>query len=195
MLISSARCHPPRDSARRRETRRSANLRHMELDEIQYAGRIQLLIFIGALVVSSIATAIAIAQPGASILWVGGFLIVIFAAYRSARIYFSLFRLRRYLHSSPLSKIDFGLIAISGVLLIVVLFTLLPEFVRVQSPTQGTCWAETEESSEYLSPVACWSGDAIFKTVSQASSPSGCPSGQYVESSSSEKKVDCLGRP
>lgn len=170
-------------------------VQNMNTDEVQHAGRIQLLIFGGALIASSIATAFSIANPGSSRLWVGGFLVAGFAAYKAARIYFALFRLRPVYGSAAIAKPDLGLISLAVVLLVIISMTLLPEFIRVESPTTGTCWAESTMDSESLVPIACWSGDAILKTINHVSNPSQCPYDGYLKVNSSDGDYACLGIP
>jgi hypothetical protein len=165
------------------------------VDELQNAGRVQLLIYGVALIVSSIATASSIANPGSSRLWVGGFLVAGYAAYKAARIYFALFQLRPVYGSEAISKLDFGLLSVAIGLLVVVATTLLPEYTRVNSPTTGTCWAESTTNSESLVPIACWSDDAIFQTVKHVTNPLRCPYDDYLEVKSSDGNYACLGLP
>ncbi len=164
----------------------------MDIDEIRHSGRIQLLIFSAALIASSAATAVTIANPGSSRIWVGGFAIAAYSAYRLVRIYFLLFRLRPIHGPSVIEKLDLGLIAVAIGLTMFVATTLLPEYLRVYLPRIGTCWAVSPDDTEFLEPIACWSGDAVFKTVDQVSNPDQCTSDDYLDIPMSTGEIACI---
>ena len=53
-------------------------------------------------------------------------------------------------------------------------FILGPEYLRVNTPSVGTCWAKAD--GELYKPIACWSSEAVLKTVAYTNSASKCPS-------------------
>ena len=48
-----------------------------------------------------------------------------------------------------------------------------PEYLRVSTPSVGTCWAKSDEKE--FKPIACWASDAILKTIAYSNSESNCP--------------------
>lgn len=146
----------------------------MDLEDVRHAARIQLLISSAALAVSGIATGVAIASPSASRIWVGGFLVAAYTGYRSARLYWTVFRLRTFFAKAVFRPTDIVVIGCAACLLALVAAVLAPEYFRVLTPTVGTCWTADPENDEAFAPIACWSDSALFRTVRQVARPELC---------------------
>jgi hypothetical protein len=159
-------------------------------EEIVKAGRTRLLIASGVLVVASILMCWALTFPGPSRIWSGGFVITGWFYFQALRAYKLLFDNRKQIriNAGHFGRFDVGLIALSVVLVAAAGVVVLPEALRVYSPSVGTCWAEESDS---VVPVACWSPEASFRTILQPSSASNCP-GFYLEPNSEWEPYKCL---
>jgi|LauGreDrversion4_2_1035121.scaffolds.fasta_scaffold253980_3 hypothetical protein len=141
-----------------------------QLDEVMDIAIRQLLIGLAWWSASCIALYIALGSSGTSVLWYGGCLVALFNWYRFGKILFISKLVLFNFFKGVRAAIFIGTIAIVG-------FTgtyIGPEAMRVSDPGIGTCWAEVD-SNEY-SPIACWSEESVYQTISVVSSDSSCPS-------------------
>ena len=149
--------------------------------------RVTRMVLIGAgwWAAAAIAIALALSSTGSSIIWFGGLLVGITYWWRA-------FQLHKITVDTGLKPfIEKERQIFGGVLAAVVIsaFVLVPEYIRVESPTVGTCWAEG--SSEGYLPVACWSSNATLKTVELVEDEDSCYS-DYVFEESTEGLYTCL---
>ena len=141
-----------------------------QLDELMDIAIRQLLIGLAWWSASCIALYIALGSSGTSVLWYGGCLVALFNWYRFGKILLISKLVIFNFFKGVRAVIFIGTIAIVG-------FTgtyIGPEAMRVSDPGNGTCWAEVD-SNEY-SPIACWSEESVYQTISVVSSDSSCPS-------------------
>jgi hypothetical protein len=145
----------------------------MDFEEYVVQGRKQLLIGDVVAIIAAIAVWNSLSNPNSSYVWTGGFLVAGFCYYRGLRIYFTLFKYRRFFRGlfNSLPPIDIGLILLSVGLVIAASAVLLPEYSRVSTPSVGTCWAS---DGELVEPVACWSNHARYRTISIVTGPELC---------------------
>ena len=137
---------------------------------------------------SSIAMYFALTAKGSTTYWYGGALGALFHWYRA-------FKMRKATLQVGAKSFVRNEILLITFTLIVVLFTtvkIAPEWMRVSTPTIGTCWAPTAFSHE--TPVACWSHDADMKTVALVENSSQCPAEatNYFSPSDRESQYTCL---
>jgi len=137
---------------------------------------------------SAIAMYFALTAKGSTTYWYGGALGALFHWYRA----FKMHRATLQVGAKTLVRNEILLI---GLTFIVVLFTtakIAPEWMRVSTPTVGTCWAPTALGHE--TPVACWSHDADAKTVALVDSLSQCPTEttNYFSPSDGESQYTCI---
>jgi hypothetical protein len=135
---------------------------------------------------SSIAVYLALGATGGTIYWFGGAIGALFHWYRA----FKLIETSKRGGAKTFVNND-GLIV--AVILIVVMFSsakLIPEYLRISTPTVGTCWADTED--DFTSAVACWSSSATTQTIGFAYSAESCLGDYYLEPTSRESRFTCL---
>jgi hypothetical protein len=124
---------------------------------------------------AAIAIAVALSSTGSSILWFGGFLV-------AATYWWRAFKIHQLTVEAGLKTfVDKEKQILGGVLAAVLIsaFALVPEYLKIESPAIGTCWAET--TSDNFAPVACWSSNAVLKTVDIVGSESECYSDFFFE--------------
>ena len=137
---------------------------------------------------SAVAMYFALAATGETTYWFGGAIGSLFHWYRA----FKMISATKKAGAKPLVRNEAILFIVTAVLVISSTVTIVPEYIRIDSPTIGTCWADTENN--YMVPVACWSNRAIAKAVSLESSVESCPeiSTEYLDPSAREDRVTCL---
>jgi|688.fasta_scaffold1164775_1 hypothetical protein len=145
----------------------------MAFEDYVIHGRKQLLIGDAVAIIAAIAVWNSLSNPNSSYVWTGGFLVAGFCYYRGLRIYLALYRYQRSFRGpfTALLPIDIGLILLSIGLVIAGSSVLMPEYFKVSSPSVGTCWASDGET---VQPVACWSDQARFRTISIVTSAELC---------------------
>jgi hypothetical protein len=94
--------------------------------------------------------------------------------------------------ANALVKNEAILIGVTAALVIFSTSQIVPEYVRIENPTIGTCWGSADYG--YFVPVACWSSKAVLKTISYANSAESCPtiSTHYFDPSESDSRYVCL---
>ena len=137
---------------------------------------------------SAIAMYFALSSTGDSIYWFGGALGSLFHWYRA-------FRMINATHKAGaklLIKKEAVLIGITAFFVIFSTATIVPEYLRIDSPTIGTCWGDIGD--DYFAPVACWSSSATQKTIAFAYTPEECPSSTslYLDPMANEQRITCL---
>lgn len=110
--------------------------------------------------------------------------------FQALRAYKLLFDNRKQIriNAGHFGRFDVGLISLSVFVVGAAGVVVLPEALRVYSPSVGTCWAQVSDS---VVPVACWSSEARFRTTLQPSSAADCP-GFHLEPSSEWDSYTCL---
>lgn len=151
----------------------------MNLEDSVKRARKQLLIGNVVAIIVAIAVLNSLANPNSSRIWIGGFLVSVLFYYRGLRTYLALFRHQRSLQmaSSLSMPIDFGIILMSIALVIAGSAVVMPEYFKVSSPTVGTCWISVKGT---MRPVACWSDNAKFQTISIATSAELCDDEVFI---------------
>ena len=119
---------------------------------------------------SSFAIFNTLSSTGSSVFWFGGFLVALLNWYRVGKVWLAVKKAGVNLFVGKRA-----VIAISAIVIVAgSTFTLGPEYLKVDSPSIGTCWAKKDGNA--FSPVACWSSEAVFKTAAYAYSEADCPS-------------------
>lgn len=138
---------------------------------------------------SAIAMYLALSSPDSSLYWYGGAIGAFFHWYRAIR----LFQVTSQAGFSALMPQHVVTLIATAIVIAFSTTKILPEYSRVDSPTMGTCWAETNDDS--FSPVACWSKEALVKTIGFASNSDSCPikTVGYFDPSPFESRYSCLG--
>jgi hypothetical protein len=127
----------------------------------------------------------AFGSTGSGWLWYGAFIGSAVHWYRALSVYGVALRSGwRAIRGSDLFAVAAAVALVVGSVRL-----LVPEYDRISNPQVGTCWSE-EVGSEYLTVVACWSDQADFVAVREASSPTSCRA-VYVDV---EGGVLCLER-
>ena len=142
---------------------------------------------------SAVAMYFALAATGETTYWFGGAIGSLFHWYRA----FKMISATKKAGAKPLVRNEAILLAVTAVLVIFSTVTIVPEYIRMDSPTIGTCWAEAENNTagnNPMVPVACWSNRAIAKAVSLEPTHVSCPeiSTGYFDPSAREDRVTCL---
>jgi hypothetical protein len=137
---------------------------------------------------SSIAVAVAMSMTGDAIYWFGGALGSLFHWYKAAKM----INATRKVGAKVLIRKEAILIGVTALLVFVSVGKIVPEYLRITTPTVGTCWGTTQ--GQLMAPVACWSSAATNKTVAFASSSDFCPSVStgFFDPSSRETRFTCL---
>lgn len=140
-----------------------------DLEQISDFAFRQLCFGLGWWSASSIAIYVSISSTGSSVIWYGGCLVALLHWYRSGKVWltskkagFSIFRGIR----AGIAVTSLAIAAGSALI-------LGPEYLRVSTPSVGTCWAKSDE--KVFKPLACWASDAILKTIAYSNSESNCP--------------------
>ncbi len=139
--------------------------------------RVTRMVFIGAAwwAAAAIAIAVALSSTGGSIYWFGGLLV-------GATYWWRAFQLHRATVDAglkPFIENEKQIFAGALILAVASALILIPEYMRIESPAVGTCWAET--STDSYVPVACWSSNATLKTISLVENESSCYTGMLFE--------------
>jgi hypothetical protein len=145
---------------------------------------------------SAVAMYFALAATGETTYWYGGAIVSLFHWYRA----FKMISATKKAGAKPLVRNEAILVAVTAVLVIFSTVTIVPEYVRINSPTIGTCWAKAENNTTEnndMVPVACWSNRAIVKAISLEPTHVSCPeiSTGYFDPSErddNEYRVTCL---
>lgn len=163
----------------------------MAFEEFVVQARRWLLIGDAVAIFAAIAVWNSLANTNQSRIWTGGFLVAGLFYYRGLKIYRAYFGYRRSFEGplTALLPIDIGLILMSAGLVIAGSVVLMPEYFRVTSPSVGTCWAQVGETVE---PVACWSNQAKFRTISIVSNPESCGSDLILQPKFEGDEFTCL---
>jgi hypothetical protein len=119
---------------------------------------------------SSIAIYVSLSSTGSSVIWYGGCLVAIFNWYRSGKVWLA----AKKDGLSIFKGVRTGIVIATLCLAAGTAFILGPEYLRVNTPSVGTCWAKAD--GELYKPIACWSSEAVLKTTSLSNSESNCPS-------------------
>lgn len=119
---------------------------------------------------SSIAIYVSLSSTGSSVIWYGGCLVALFNWYRSGKVWLA----AKKDGFSIFIGVRAGIAIATLCLAAGTAFILGPEYLRVNTPSVGTCWAK--EDGELYKPIACWSSEAVLKTIAYANSESNCPS-------------------
>lgn len=135
---------------------------------------------------SALAMYVALQSTGNAVYWFGGALGALFHWYRV----YKLFEISRKSKLSLFVRNDYILIAATVIIAISSFSKIVPEYFRIDVPTIGTCWAEAENGM--FAPVACWSADAEFKTVSYANAAEACGTILYFKPSAIESRYTCI---
>jgi len=137
---------------------------------------------------SAIAMYFALSSTGGTIYWYGGALGSLFHWYRA----FKMISATQKAGAKTLIRNEVILITVTAVLVVFSTMKIVPEYFRIDTPTIGTCWGETDKGM--MSPVACWSGIATDKTMGYADSADSCPavSTGYFDPSVRESRYTCL---
>jgi len=135
---------------------------------------------------SAIAMYFALQSTGNSVYWFGGALGALFHWYRAYKI----FEISRKSKLPLFVRNDYVLIAVTILIAMGSIGKIVPEYFRIDVPTVGTCWAETDNGM--FAPVACWSADAKFKAVSFANTAEDCGTNSYFEPSARESRYTCI---
>jgi hypothetical protein len=94
--------------------------------------------------------------------------------------------------AKPLIKNEAILVAVTVLLVAFSSLKIAPEYFRIETPTVGTCWADSDNGK--MVPVACWSSKASAKTEAFSDSTDTCPttSDGYFDPSARESRYTCL---
>ena len=119
---------------------------------------------------SSVAIFNTLSTTGSSVFWFGGFLVALLNWYRGGKVWLAAKKVGVNLFVGKRAAIAVSAVVIAAGSA----YVLGPEYLKVDNPTVGTCWAKTDGKS--FRPVACWSSEAVMKTVAYAYSEADCPS-------------------
>jgi hypothetical protein len=153
------------------------SLRQKAIRQIQFG--------LGWWVASAIAMYVAMQSTGGTTYWYGGALGALFHWYRA----FKMLSATRAAGFNTLMKNEKLFVGATVAIVLFTSVTIMPEFLRIESPTVGTCWADVY--GDMLAPVACWSNNVTAKTIFSTNSPSECP-GLYLEPSEGQSQFMCL---
>ncbi len=136
---------------------------------------------------SATAMYFALATTEPTFYWYGGAIGSLFHWYRA----FTMINATTKAGAKPLIKKEAILISITVLLVAFSSLKIVPEYLRINSYTIGTCWAE---ASDGTLPVACWSEKAFAKTVAITYSAETCPetSDGYLEPTVREARYFCV---
>jgi hypothetical protein len=118
---------------------------------------------------SSIAIYNTLSSTGSNVYWFGGCLVALFNWYRGGKVWLAAKRVGVSLFTGLRAVIAVGAIVIAAGSA----FFLGPEYLKVDAPSIGTCWAKAD-GTKYR-PIACWSSEAFVKTVAFSNSEANCP--------------------
>ena len=137
---------------------------------------------------SAIAMYFALASTGSTIYWYGGALGSLFHWYRAGKMISATYAAG----AKTIVRREAIAIALSVLLVGVSISKIVPEYFRTSTPTVGTCWGKGKSGS-YV-PIACWSSNAVIKTIAFSTSSDTCPpeSDGYFDPSERESRVTCL---
>ena len=135
---------------------------------------------------SAIAMYFAMQSTNSSVYWYGGALGALFHWYRA----FKLISATRKFGAKALIQNEIILIGVVALVVFVSGSKIIPEYFRIDTPTLGTCWAETDSGS--YAPVACWSSNASIKSSYYSDTDTGCGLAGYFEPTSTEDQFICL---
>lgn len=120
------------------------------------------------------------------IYWYGGALGSLFHWYRA----FKLIRASQQIGAQSLVQREKIVI---GVIIFSIIFSslkIVPEYFRITNPEIGTCWKES--SVDILTPVACWAGGKIYRTVGFSDSEAKCGTDYYLKPDVIDARFTCL---
>ena len=139
-------------------------------------------------VASAIAIYSALSTTSSSILWFGGALGSLFHWQRA----YKLMKATYEVGAKRFVKKELIAIGITTFIVVSSAAVIVPEYMRIQSPTIGTCWAS--KGLELFVPVACWSSEAEIKTIGFSDTAETCPieSSGYFDPSSQESRFTCV---
>ena len=135
------------------------------------------------------------AEP--TVYWYGGAIGSLFHWYRA----FNMINATTKAGAKPLIKKEAILIAVTVLLVAFSTLKIVPEYFRIETPTIGTCWANSDKGKVWadsdvskVAPVACWSSKAIAKVEAFSDSIETCPttSDGYFGPSARESRYSCL---
>jgi hypothetical protein len=165
----------------------SRDLEFMQLIvELRTQATKQLLYGLAWWVASAVAVFIALGSTGGTVYWFGGAIGALFHWYKA----YKLIMTSKEGGAKTLVNND-GLI-IAAIIAVVVFSSLklVPEYQRIETPTLGTCWADTDDNLTV--PVACWSSNASTKTIGFAYTAESCNGDYYLEPMARESRFTCL---
>ncbi len=137
---------------------------------------------------SATAMYFAMTSTGSTFYWYGGAIGSLFHWYRA----FKMINATTKAGAKPLIKKEAILISITVLLLAFSSLKIVPEYFRIDTPTIGTCWADSDNGK--MVPVACWSSKASAKAEAFSDSTETCPatSDGYFDPSARESRYTCL---
>ena len=137
---------------------------------------------------SSVAIFNTLSTTGSNVFWFGGFLVAILNWYRGGKVWLAA--------RKEQISLFVGVRAFVAILALAIVagstFILGPEYLKVSSPSVGTCWAKTD--GEEYRPIACWSSQVVVKTIAYAYSEVDCPSSadSVFPPDQTDKRYFCL---
>ena len=146
---------------------------------------------------SATAMYFALATTEPTFYWYGGAIGSLFHWYRA----FNMINATTKAGAKPLIKKEAILIAVTVLLVAFSTLKIVPEYFRIETPTIGTCWANSDKGKVWadsdvskVAPVACWSSKAIAKVEAFSDSIETCPatSDGYFDPSARESRYSCL---
>jgi hypothetical protein len=135
---------------------------------------------------SALAMYFALQSTGSTVYWYGGALGSLFHWYRV----FKIGTIAKNEKIRIFERNQLILMTVTALLVVISSSKIVPEYFRIQSPTVGTCWTETD-NSKYV-PVACWSSKVKAKTSSFSDTAEGCGAQAYFDPSTRESRYTCL---
>ena len=135
---------------------------------------------------SAIAMYVALQSTGSTVLWFGGALGALFHWYRAYKI----FELSRKSRLKIFIQNDYILIAVTLVIAIGSFSKIVPEYIKIDTPSLGTCWAGT--GLDLYTPIACWADTAEVKAVSFATTAEACGTDSFFKPTGKESRYTCL---
>ena len=122
-----------------------------------------------------------------TVYWYGGAIGSLFHWYRA----FTMINATTKAGAKPLIKKEAILISITVLLVAFSSLKIVPEYIRMNSYTVGTCWAEVSDGTL---PVACWSEKAFAKTIAITYSEETCPetSDGFLEPTVRDARYFCV---
>ena len=148
----------------------------------------QIIYGLGWWIASAVAMYFALAESGESVYWYGGALGSLFHWFRAFKMITATYELgvKKLMMKEGILIAFTALIAISSAAKIV------PEYLRMDVPTIGTCWSD--KSGGMSTPVACWSDKANARAIKFVENLESCPANTtfYFSPSARESRYTCL---